>query len=76
MLAASSLYIYLTHFTVYPLLRDIDPWLAFAASLVVGVAYWQLWVRLGRLWGHFGRVSVLTMLARRGATRARENARG
>ncbi|WP_342660444.1 2-succinylbenzoate--CoA ligase [Rhodococcus ruber] len=74
-LAASSLYIYLTHFTVYPQLRDIDPWLAFAASLVVGVAYWQLWVRLGQLWGRLGRGPVGAMLARSGATRAREDAR-
>lgn len=74
-LAASSLYIYLTHFTVYPQLRDTDPWLAFAASLVVGVAYWQLWVRLGQLWGRFGKGPVGAMLARSGATRAREDAR-
>ncbi|WP_138999200.1 AMP-binding protein [Rhodococcus zopfii] len=52
-LAGASLFIYLTHFTVYPYLRDIDPWLAFAASLAVGVAYQQLWTGLGRLWGRW-----------------------
>ncbi|MCK8674745.1 AMP-binding protein [Rhodococcus sp. HM1] len=49
-LASASLFIYLTHFTVYPYLRDIDPWFAFGASLVVGIAYQQLWVGLGWLW--------------------------
>ena len=49
-LASASLFIYLTHFTVYPYLRDIDPWFAFAASLAVGIAYQQLWVGLGWLW--------------------------
>ena len=52
-LASASLFIYLTHFTVFPYLRDIDPWFAFAASLAVGVAYQQLWIGLGRLWGRW-----------------------
>lgn len=49
-LASASLFIYLTHFTVNQYLRDIDPWFAFAASLVVGIAYQQLWVGAAWLW--------------------------
>lgn len=45
-LASASLYIYLTHWQVYPHLNDISPLLAAGASLLVGVAYWQLSTRL------------------------------
>jgi hypothetical protein len=38
-LAAASLYIYLIHWQVYPLLDDTAPALAVAASLVAGIAY-------------------------------------
>jgi hypothetical protein len=38
-LASSSLYIYLTHFQVYPLLRDSSPHLALLACLAIGVGY-------------------------------------
>jgi surface polysaccharide O-acyltransferase-like enzyme len=41
-LASASLYIYLTHWQVYPALRGIDPWLAVAGSIAVGLLYWQL----------------------------------
>ncbi|MDQ4045814.1 MAG: phosphopantetheine-binding protein, partial [Actinomycetota bacterium] len=41
-LAAASLYIYLTHWLVYPVLLPINPFLAVFGSLVVGVAYWSL----------------------------------
>ncbi len=44
-LAAAALFVYLTHWQVYPRLDDVSPLLAVAASLVAGVAYWQLWVR-------------------------------
>ncbi|WP_228472899.1 AMP-binding protein [Streptomyces cyaneochromogenes] len=47
-LAGSSLYIYLTHFHVYPYLRDDSPVLALAASLVFGVAYGTAATRLTR----------------------------
>ncbi|GAA4071808.1 AMP-binding protein [Streptomyces shaanxiensis] len=47
-LAGSSLYIYLTHFHVYPYLRDDSPLLALAASLVFGVAYGTAATRLTR----------------------------
>jgi acyl-CoA synthetase (AMP-forming)/AMP-acid ligase II len=40
-LASASLYVYLTHWQVYPLLVDRSPVLALAASLVVGTAYWR-----------------------------------
>ncbi|MEU2270232.1 AMP-binding protein [Streptomyces olindensis] len=45
-LAGSSLYIYLTHFHVYPHLRDHSPELALLASLVFGVAYGAVATRL------------------------------
>ena len=45
-LAAASLFIYLTHFLVYPPIRDAGhPWLAWAVSLAVGVCVWWLWER-------------------------------
>ncbi|MBB5791947.1 AMP-binding protein [Jiangella mangrovi] len=47
-LASSSLYVYLTHWQVYPRLNDIHPGLAVAGSLAVGVAAWWL---AGRLTG-------------------------
>lgn len=39
-LAASSLYIYLTHWQVYPHLEDY-PLLGLSASLLVGIVYWR-----------------------------------
>jgi acyl-CoA synthetase (AMP-forming)/AMP-acid ligase II len=42
--AASSLYVYVAHWQVVPALRG-TPWLAFAAGLAVGVAYWWAWTR-------------------------------
>ncbi|RKE55112.1 acyl-CoA synthetase (AMP-forming)/AMP-acid ligase II [Dietzia kunjamensis] len=45
-LAAASLFIYLTHFLVYPPIRDAGhPWPALVASLAVGVCVWWLWER-------------------------------
>jgi acyl-CoA synthetase (AMP-forming)/AMP-acid ligase II len=41
-LAGASLFVYLTHWQVYPVLRPVDPWLAVGASLLVGVAYARL----------------------------------
>ena len=39
-LAGASLFIYLTHWQVYPPLEDAGhPWLALGASLAVGLAY-------------------------------------
>ena len=48
-LAASSLYVYVTHFVVYPHLENDVPLLAAAASFAVGIAYWQVVVRAPRL---------------------------
>ncbi|NMR29154.1 AMP-binding protein [Crystallibacter degradans] len=44
-LAASSLYAYVTHWLVYPGLAPVSPALAVAASLAAGVAYWALSMR-------------------------------
>jgi acyl carrier protein len=41
-LASSSLYIYLTHWQIFPHLEEISPPLAVLASVVVGVVYWQI----------------------------------
>ena len=40
LLASASLYIYVTHWLVYPLVDPAQKGLAVAASLTVGVAYW------------------------------------
>ncbi|HEX5512330.1 MAG TPA: AMP-binding protein [Actinomycetales bacterium] len=48
LLASSSLYIYLTHWQVYPLLQDFSPLLAVLASVVLGVAYWAIVSRAQR----------------------------
>jgi hypothetical protein len=45
--AAASLYVYLTHWQVYRPLADL-PLVAVAASFAVGIAYWQLALRVGR----------------------------
>nr|WP_258193648.1 AMP-binding protein [Streptomyces sp. MA5143a] len=47
-LAGSSLYIYLTHFQVYPHLQDDFPALALLASLAVGIAYAAVTTRVTR----------------------------
>ncbi|WP_151476451.1 AMP-binding protein [Streptomyces albicerus] len=59
-LASSSLYIYLTHFQVYPHLRDDFPLLALFASLAVGIGYATVATRAmrwrpGRVGGRAGR---------------------
>lgn len=41
-LASSSLYIYLTHWQIYPYLSDAHPMLAVVASLIVGLLYWGI----------------------------------
>nr|WP_238338502.1 AMP-binding protein [Pedococcus badiiscoriae] len=41
--ARASLFIYLTHFLVYPPIRATSPVLAMACCLVVGIAYCTLW---------------------------------
>ncbi|MDQ0867205.1 AMP-binding protein [Arthrobacter globiformis] len=46
LLASASLYAYLVHWLVYPLLDATSPALAVAASLAAGVAYWALCTRV------------------------------
>nr|WP_240508544.1 non-ribosomal peptide synthetase [Streptomyces ossamyceticus] len=48
LLAGSSLYIYLTHFQVYPHLQDDFPALALLASLAVGITYAAVTTRVTR----------------------------
>jgi hypothetical protein len=48
-LAGASLYIYLTHWQVYPHLEDDYPALATLLSLVVGVLAWWVATRAERL---------------------------
>ena len=45
-LASGSLYVYLTHWQVYPHLEMRYPALAVLASFAVGIGYWQLVTRL------------------------------
>jgi len=47
-LASSSLYVYLTHWLVYPRWEDSAPLLAATASFVVGIAYWRFVVHASR----------------------------
>jgi len=58
-LASSSLYIYLTHWQVYPHLEQDHPWLAVAASLVVGVVVWRV-VEAATAWWRWSRRSSPT----------------
>jgi hypothetical protein len=52
LVASASLWIYLTHWQVYPALESSGhPVLAIVASLVVGVVAWRTWLILG---GRFG----------------------
>jgi len=44
-LAGASLYVYVTHWLVYPELVGVHPAVAVAASLLVGVGYWALCTR-------------------------------
>ena len=43
LLASASLYIYLTHWQIYPYLEDDYPAAALLASLALGIAYWAAW---------------------------------
>ena len=47
--ATASLFTYLTHFAVYPHVMSVSSGLAVVASLAVGLAYWQVWTRAGRV---------------------------
>ncbi|WP_457256562.1 AMP-binding protein [Pedococcus sp. P5_B7] len=41
--ASASLFVYLTHFVVYPHVMHVSSGLAVLASLAVGLAYWKAW---------------------------------
>ncbi|MEO5315166.1 AMP-binding protein [Pseudarthrobacter sp. CC12] len=45
-LASASLFAYVTHWVVFPEIREVDKTLAVLVSLAVGVAYWAVSVRL------------------------------
>lgn len=45
--AGASLFVYLTHWQVYPLVRPVDPWLAVVVSIAVGVLYAEIGSRVG-----------------------------
>ncbi|WP_426301356.1 AMP-binding protein [Arthrobacter sp. R-11] len=68
LLASASLYIYLTHWLVYPLFAGASPLLALLASLAAGVAYWALSMRflglaerrLGRRRNHSAAAPLMT----------------
>ena len=45
-IATASLFVYLTHFVVYPRIMGYSSVLAMACCLVVGIAYCRLWTRL------------------------------
>ena len=47
-LASASLYIYLSHWHVYPYLRDLSPAAALVASVLVGIGYWWAITRAPR----------------------------
>ncbi|MFF1385627.1 hypothetical protein ACFVWT_18905 [Arthrobacter sp. NPDC058288] len=44
--ASASFFAYVTHWVVFPDIREIDEALAVVASLAVGVAYWAVSVRV------------------------------
>jgi hypothetical protein len=46
LLASSSLFVYLTHWQVYPYLEVDHPYLATAASFAVGIATWRAYTAL------------------------------
>jgi hypothetical protein len=52
LLAASSLYIYLTHWQVYARLDDYSPLLAVISSVVVGIGYGTIVTAVLRRWSH------------------------
>ena len=55
-LASASLYVYLTHWQVYPHLEDRWPLGGLVASLVVGIAVWRLVERTP--WSHLVRSAL------------------
>jgi hypothetical protein len=44
--ASASMFVYLTHWQVYPPIEEVSPPLAIVASFAVGLAAWWGWGRL------------------------------
>lgn len=70
-LAASSLYVYLTHWQVYPPIEEVSPALALVASFAVGIAVWWLARVAGRTGGRLRGVIRTHLSARVAAGAAR-----
>jgi hypothetical protein len=68
-LASSSLYVYLTHWQVYPPIEEVSPALAMVASFAVGIAVWWLARAAGRAGGRLRGV-ILARVSTRVAARA------
>jgi acyl-CoA synthetase (AMP-forming)/AMP-acid ligase II/acyl carrier protein len=68
-LASASLYVYLTHWLVYPELAKINWVLAVVVSLAVGVGYWALTVHGTALVRRLARLAQARRLSARHATR-------
>jgi acyl-coenzyme A synthetase/AMP-(fatty) acid ligase len=66
LLASASLYAYLVHWLVYPLLVAVSPALAVAASLAAGVAYWAVCTRVMGLVGRTNRATLRRRIGRAG----------
>ena len=49
--ASASMFVYLTHWQVYPPIEEVSPPLAIVASFAVGIAAWWAW---GRVSGWLG----------------------
>ena len=52
LLASASLFIYLTHWVVYPTWEASAPWFGTVSSLAIGVAAWYLYRLVGRALNH------------------------
>ena len=52
LLASASLFIYLTHWVVYPTWEASAPWFGTISSLTIGVVAWYLYRQVGRALNH------------------------
>lgn len=64
-LASASLYIYLVHWQVFPTIRHVNPILAVLASLIAGIAVWQLVIRVQPPLEHLFRLARTRVWVRR-----------
>jgi hypothetical protein len=63
-IASASLFVYLTHFAVYPHVMPVSSGLAVGASLVVGLAYWKAWGWASTATSRMARVAVRRLAAK------------